>query len=86
MSQDKYRSPNDKMSDIIFSLDLKDSLTVIRNAYVDVSVRGAEVYSRFQFERNGFFSVDPDSKPGKVRSPLETSHFMCEIGFRCILY
>ena len=81
MSQDKFRSQNKSRSDLIVSLHLKDSLTVIRNAYVDVSVRGAEVYSRFQFERNGFFSVDPDSKPGKVRSPLETSLLMCEIGF-----
>ena len=27
---------------------------------------GAKVYDKFQFERNGFFSVDPDSSAEKV--------------------
>ena len=26
----------------------------------------AKVYDKFQFERIGFFSVDPDTKPNKV--------------------
>jgi len=33
---------------------------------VDISVQKAVVYDKFQFERNGYFSVDPDSKPGQV--------------------
>jgi len=33
---------------------------------VDTSVQNAVVYDKFQFERNGYFSVDPDSKPGQV--------------------
>ncbi|XP_074645697.1 glutamine--tRNA ligase-like [Tubulanus polymorphus] len=39
----------------------KDSLTVIQNAMVDESVKAAKIYDKFQFERNGYFSVDPDS-------------------------
>lgn len=37
------------------------------NALVDASVKNAKVYDKFQFERIGFFGVDPDSTPGKVR-------------------
>jgi glutaminyl-tRNA synthetase len=44
----------------------KDTLTVMDEALVDVSVRDAKVYDKFQFERNGYFSVDHDSKPVKV--------------------
>nr|KAG5708784.1 hypothetical protein BaRGS_031938 [Batillaria attramentaria] len=44
----------------------KDSLTVLPNAMVDTSVMKAKVFDKFQFERNGFFSVDPDSTPDKL--------------------
>nr|XP_006822206.1 PREDICTED: glutamine--tRNA ligase [Saccoglossus kowalevskii] len=39
----------------------KDSLTVIYDALVDQSVKKAKQFEKFQFERIGFFSVDPDS-------------------------
>lgn len=39
----------------------KDSLTVISDALVEQTVKGAAVYDKFQFERIGFFSIDPDS-------------------------
>src|SRR3989441_2984081 len=42
------------------------SLEVITDAKVEPSLAGAAVGSRFQFERLGYFCVDPDSKPGKV--------------------
>lgn len=29
----------------------------------DISVKNAKVYTKFQFERTGFYSVDPDSSP-----------------------
>ena len=45
---------------------VQDSLTVLRNALVDPSVAKAKVYDKFQFERNGFFSIDPDSSPDRV--------------------
>ncbi|CAH3145871.1 unnamed protein product [Porites evermanni] len=44
----------------------KDSLTVIPNALVEKSVKDANVYDKFQFERIGFFSVDPDASKKKV--------------------
>jgi len=43
-----------------------DSLKILTNALVDVSVRNAKVFDKFQFERIGYFSVDPDSKDGKL--------------------
>ena len=42
------------------------SLEVITDAKVEPSLAGAAVGSRFQFERLGYFCVDPDSKPGKL--------------------
>lgn len=44
----------------------QNSLTVIKSAYVDLSVKGADVLSRYQFERTGFFAVDKDSTSGKM--------------------
>src|SRR5258706_1571462 len=41
------------------------SLEVIANAKVEPSLANAAVGSRFQFERLGYFCVDPDSKAGK---------------------
>ncbi|OXB66236.1 hypothetical protein ASZ78_000661 [Callipepla squamata] len=43
-----------------------DSLRVVDNALVDSSVLGAQPFDKFQFERLGYFSVDPDSTEGKV--------------------
>ena len=48
----------------------KDSLTVIPDALVEQTVKQATVYDKFQFERIGFFSVDPDSSKDKVSTPL----------------
>jgi glutaminyl-tRNA synthetase len=42
-----------------------NSLEIIANARVEPSLANAEVGGRFQFERLGYFCVDPDSKPGK---------------------
>lgn len=43
----------------------RDSLTSV-TALADVSVKDAKKYDKYQFERLGFFSVDPDSKMNKV--------------------
>ncbi len=40
------------------------SLEVV-NCYVEPSLADAPVESRFQFERLGYFCVDPDSRPGR---------------------
>jgi glutaminyl-tRNA synthetase len=42
------------------------SLEVISDAKVEPSLAGAAVESRYQFERLGYFCVDPDSKPGRL--------------------
>jgi glutaminyl-tRNA synthetase len=42
-----------------------NSLEVIRHAKLEPSLANAPVESRYQFERLGYFCVDPDSKPGK---------------------
>ena len=37
----------------------------IRLKTLEPSVRDAEPMTRYQFERLGYFCVDPDSRPGK---------------------
>jgi glutaminyl-tRNA synthetase len=43
-----------------------NSLEVIANAKLEPSLAHAAVGSRYQFERLGYFCVDPDSKAGKL--------------------
>lgn len=43
-------------------------MQTITNAYVDTSVKGAKTFDKFQFERVGYFSVDPDSTEDKVQN------------------
>ena len=42
------------------------SLEIIRTAKVEPSLATAAVGARYQFERIGYFSVDPDSRPGAL--------------------
>jgi glutaminyl-tRNA synthetase len=42
------------------------SLEILSNAKVEPCLANAEVGSRYQFERLGYFCVDPDSAPGKL--------------------
>uniref|UniRef100_A0A673NAN6 Glutamine--tRNA ligase n=1 Tax=Sinocyclocheilus rhinocerous TaxID=307959 RepID=A0A673NAN6_9TELE len=42
------------------------SITMIESALVDRSVGKAKVFDKFQFERVGYFSVDPDSTSEKL--------------------
>ena len=50
------------------SLNLNpNSLTVLKNCYVEKSLKDAKAYDSFQFVRNGFFCVDAkDSKEGTL--------------------
>ena len=42
-----------------------ESLIIIKESYVEPTLKDAAVYDSFQFVRNGFFCVDSkDSKPG----------------------
>jgi glutaminyl-tRNA synthetase len=43
-----------------------DSLKVVAHAKLEPSVHGAPVMARFQFERLGYFCVDPDSREGAL--------------------
>ena len=42
------------------------SLEVVRDAKLEPSLANAAVGGRYQFERLGYFCVDPDSKPGSL--------------------
>ena len=60
-------NPDDVEEGQEFTANLNpQSLEVITDAKVEPSLAGATVGSRFQFERLGYFCVDPDSKPGKL--------------------
>ncbi len=50
------------------SLNLNpNSLTVLKECYIEPSVRDAQAYDSFQFVRQGFFCVDyKDSRPGEL--------------------
>jgi glutaminyl-tRNA synthetase len=43
-----------------------NSLEIVSDARLEPSLAHAKVGERFQFERVGYFCVDPDSAPGKV--------------------
>lgn len=62
----KHRNPEDleEVPKGFLSDCNMDSLKILRS-FADKSITTAKVYDKFQFERNGFFSVDPDSKDGK---------------------
>jgi glutaminyl-tRNA synthetase len=57
-------SPQDNKAGPDFTAHLNpDSLEVISGARAEPSLAGAKPGSRFQFERLGYFCVDPDSTP-----------------------
>jgi glutaminyl-tRNA synthetase len=61
-----FRSP-DPEAGADFVADLNpDSLRVAHDVKVEPSVAGAAAGARFQFERLGYFCVDPDSAPGAL--------------------
>lgn len=60
--EDSEQVPNGFLSDCD-----PDSLIVIQNAMIDNYLSQVKPYDKFQFERIGFFSVDPDSSKNKVR-------------------
>ena len=43
-----------------------NSLEVVRNAKVEPSLADAVPGEKYQFERTGYFAVDPDSQPGEL--------------------
>ena len=43
-----------------------DSLEILTGSKVEPGLRSASVLEHFQFERQGYFNVDPDSAPEKL--------------------
>ena len=59
--------PNDVPDGQEFTANLNSgSLEVLTNAKLEPSLAGAKPGDRYQFERLGYFCVDPDSKPGAL--------------------
>jgi glutaminyl-tRNA synthetase len=46
-------------------------LTINPNALVDDGIKNAKPFDKFQFERVGFFSIDPDSTNDHVKTNKE---------------
>ncbi len=60
-------NPNDVPEGQDFTANLNPhSLEVVSNAKLEPSLAGAAPGSRYQFERLGYFCVDPDSSSGKL--------------------
>lgn len=59
-------------------------MTVISDALVEHTVNKAAVYDKFQFERIGFFSVDPDSSKQKVRIFYFLTEFLVLLVNTCL--
>lgn len=55
----------DKQQDFLQFLN-PESLKVLANARIESGMKGAAVGSRYQFERLGYFTVDPDSSADKL--------------------
>jgi glutaminyl-tRNA synthetase len=61
-----FRSENpDESGDFLADLN-PHSLEVVENAKVEPSVRGAAPLTHYQFERVGYFCVDPDSSAERI--------------------
>lgn len=54
--EDSNEVPGGFLSDVNMN-----SLRVLKDALVDVSVKDAKIFDHFQFERIGYFTVDPDA-------------------------
>jgi glutaminyl-tRNA synthetase len=60
-------NPNDVPEGKDFTANLNpNSLEVVPTAKLEPSLKNAKAGQRYQFERLGYFCVDPDSAPGKL--------------------
>jgi len=60
-------NPSDVPEGQDFTVNLNpNSLEVVPHARLEPSLASAQVSDRYQFERLGYFCVDPDSKPGAL--------------------
>ncbi|MGA1979925.1 MAG: glutamine--tRNA ligase/YqeY domain fusion protein [Sedimentisphaerales bacterium] len=61
------QNPDDVEEDKDFTSNLNpNSLEVLKDCRVEPSLANAKPLSPFQFERLGYFCIDPDSSPGKL--------------------
>ena len=58
--------PNDIEEGKTFLDYLNPESMVIGRAFIEPALQNAQSGDKFQFERIGYFCVDPDSKPGKM--------------------
>ena len=58
--------PNDVEDGKTFLDYLNPESMVVRTGFIEPSLKEASVGDKFQFERVGYFCVDPDSKPGRL--------------------
>ncbi|HXG58363.1 MAG TPA: glutamine--tRNA ligase/YqeY domain fusion protein [Thermoanaerobaculia bacterium] len=61
-----FRSENPEEGGDFLAMLNPNSLEVVEGAKLEPGVRGAAPLTRFQFERLGYFCVDPDSTPGRL--------------------
>ena len=59
------RFPGDSVQDLSELLN-EHSLDILPAVRVEPSLASAPVGMRYQFERLGYFAVDPDSRPGAL--------------------
>jgi len=60
-------NPNEALEGQDFTANLNpNSLEILRDAKLEPSLAGASTGGRYQFERLGYFSVDPDTTPEKL--------------------
>ncbi|MDR1408143.1 MAG: glutamine--tRNA ligase/YqeY domain fusion protein [Tannerella sp.] len=59
-------NPMDEKDRDIRELLNPDSLKILTDCYVEADLANAKPYDHFQFQRIGYFNLDPDSKEGKL--------------------
>lgn len=64
----KHKNPEDQTQvPNGFLSDCNENTLLIKSALADKYVKGSKPLTQYQFERVGFFSVDPDTTSDKVR-------------------
>ncbi len=63
----EQENPEDLPAGVDFTQNLNsESLKILHPCYLETGLANAEAFTRFQFERNGYFCVDPDSRAGHL--------------------
>lgn len=63
----KVENPEDVPEGVDYKINLNpDSLIILKHCKLEPSLANAQPGDKFQFQRIGYFCVDPDSKPGAL--------------------